>query len=118
LETDVIQENAMIEKPRIKLPKAAKKGEIIQVKTLISHSMENGLRRDKDGNVIPRKIINTFTCEFNGRPVFGCDLDTAVAANPYLEFAARIEESGTFRFTWQDDDGSTITAEESITVIP
>jgi sulfur-oxidizing protein SoxZ len=114
----VSQENAMIEKPRIRLPKEARRGEIVQIKTLISHSMENGLRRGRDGNVIPRKIINAFTCEFNGRPVFSCDLDTAVAENPYLQFAARIEESGTFRFTWRDDDGSTMTAEESIKVIP
>ena len=108
----------MIEKPRIRLPKEAKKGEIVQIKTLISHRMENGLRRGGDGNTIPRKIINMFTCEFNGRPVFSCDLDTAVAENPYLQFAARIEESGTFRFTWRDDDGNTMTADESIKVIP
>ena len=108
----------MIEKPRIRLPKQARKGEIIQIKTLISHSMENGQRRDGNGNIIPRKILNTFTCEFNGSLVFRCDLDTAVAQNPYLAFAARIEESGAFRFTWQDDDGGSITADESIVVIP
>src|SRR5262245_40850805 len=108
----------MAEKPRIRLPKQAGRGEIIQIKTLISHSMENGLRRDKDGAVIPRNIINTFTCKFNGKPVFSCDLDTAVAANPYLQFVAKVEESGTFSFTWRDDDGHTITAEESVSVIP
>ena len=107
----------MIEKPRIKLPKQARRGEIIQIKTLISHIMENGLRRDKEGNTIPRKIINRFACEFNGRPVFSCDLDTAVAENPYIQFTARIEESGTFRFTWRDDDGSIMAAHENITVI-
>jgi sulfur-oxidizing protein SoxZ len=116
--SDVAWEMTMIEKPRIKLPKQAKRGEIIQIKTLISHIMENGQRRDKDGNIIPRKIINAFSCQFNGQPVFSCDLDTAVAANPYLQFTARIEESGTFRFTWRDDDGSSVTADENITVIP
>ena len=40
----------------------------------------------------------------------------AVAANPYLQFTARVEESGTFRFTWTDDDGTTVTAEDRITV--
>jgi sulfur-oxidizing protein SoxZ len=108
----------MVEKPRIKLPKHARKGEIIQVKTLISHPMENGLRKNRDGSVIPRKIINNFACEFNGKPVISCDLDTAVAENPYFQFAARIEASGTFRFTWRDDDGSTISADENIVVIP
>lgn len=109
-------ENWMADKPRLKLPKEAKKGEIVQIKTLVSHIMETGLRKDKDGNAIPRKIINKFTCEFNGKPVFACDLETAIAANPYLQFTARVEESGTFKFIWIDDDGSTITAEEQIVV--
>ncbi len=106
----------MADKPRLKLPKEAKKGEVIQIKTLISHVMETGLRKDKDGNVIPRKIINKFTCELNGKPVFSCDLEPAVAANPYLQFTARVEESGTFRFTWIDDDGTVTATEEKITV--
>jgi sulfur-oxidizing protein SoxZ len=106
----------MAEKPRIKLPNEAKKGEIIQIKTLIAHIMESGQRRDKDGKIIPRMIINNFTCTFNGKPVFSCALESAVAANPYLQFSARVDESGMFRFTWVDDDGTTITAEERITV--
>jgi len=106
----------MAEKPRIKMPKDAKKGEVFQIKTLIAHIMESGQRRDKDGTLIPRKIINTFTCTFNGKPVFACDLDSAVAANPYLQFLAKVDESGTFRFSWTDDDGTTVTAEERIAV--
>jgi sulfur-oxidizing protein SoxZ len=106
----------MADKPRIRLPKDAKKGEIVQIKTLISHVMETGLRKDADGKVIPRKIINTFACTFNGKPVFSCELEPAIAANPYLQFSARVEESGTFRFSWTDDDGTTITADEAITV--
>ncbi|MBV8792829.1 MAG: thiosulfate oxidation carrier complex protein SoxZ [Pseudolabrys sp.] len=106
----------MAEKPRIKLPKEAKKGEVIQIKTLISHIMESGQRKDKDGKTIPRKIINKFTCEFNGKPVFSADIAPAVAANPYVQFNARVEQSGTFKFTWTDDDGTVTTAEEQITV--
>jgi sulfur-oxidizing protein SoxZ len=106
----------MADKPRIRLPKEAKKGEIVQIKTLVSHVMETGLRKDDKGNLIPRKIINAFTCTFNGKPVFSCDLEPAIAANPYMQFSARVEESGTFRFSWTDDDGTTITADESITV--
>jgi sulfur-oxidizing protein SoxZ len=106
----------MAEKPRIKLPKEAGKGEVIQIKTLISHVMESGQRKDKDGNTIPRKIINKFTCEFNGKPVFSANLDPAVAANPYMQFNAKVNESGTFIFTWTDDDGTVTTAEEKITV--
>jgi sulfur-oxidizing protein SoxZ len=106
----------MAEKPRLKIPKEAKKGELIEIKTLIPHIMETGQRKDKDGKPIPRKIINTFTAEFNGKPVFSANLDSAVAANPYMQFFAKVEESGTFKFSWTDDDGTITTAEEKITV--
>jgi sulfur-oxidizing protein SoxZ len=107
----------MAEKPRIKLPTSAKKGEVIEIKTLIAHPMETGLRKDADGKVIPRKIINKFTCEFNGKPVFSASLEPAIAANPYFEFTVRMEESGTFSFAWTEDNGTVTTAEASITVI-
>jgi len=106
----------MAEKPRLKIPKDAKKGELIEIKTLMPHIMETGQRKDKDGKPIPRKIINTFSCEFNGKPVFSANLDSAVAANPYMQFFAKVEESGTFKFSWTDDDGTVTTAEEKITV--
>ena len=104
----------MADKPRIKLPKEAKKGEIIQIKTLVSHLMESGQRKDAQGKPIARKIIKKFTCEFNGRPVFSCALEPAISANPYIQFDARIDEEGTFKFAWTDDDGSVVTAEEKI----
>jgi sulfur-oxidizing protein SoxZ len=103
-------------RPRISLPDTAAAGETITIRALISHIMENGQRRDSSGEVIPRRIINRFTCEFNGEPVFACDLDTAVAANPYFEFQARVPESGTFRFEWHDDDGSVYEHEQPIVV--
>ena len=106
----------MSEKPRLKVPKEAKKGEVIEIKTLIAHVMESGQRKDRDGNTIPRKIINKFSCEFNGQPVFSCDIEPAVSANPYLEFTAKVAESGTFKFTWVDDDGTVTTTEEQVTV--
>lgn len=107
---------ATVSKPRVKLPKTAQSGEVIVIKTLISHDMESGLRKDKDGNLIPRQIINSFTCTFNGQPVFSCDVDRAVSANPYFEFNAKVMESGTFAFTWVDDNGSVYTDEKAIEI--
>ena len=104
----------MAEKPRLKLPKEATKGEIIQIKTLVSHVMESGQRKDAQGKTIPRKIINKFACEFNGKPVFSCALEPAISANPYIQFDAKVEEAGSFKFSWTDDDGTVITAEEKI----
>lgn len=103
-------------KPRIKIQKTASVGEVITIKTLISHPMESGQRKDSKGEVIPRKIINNFTCEFNGKPVFSCGIEPSVSANPYLEFTAKVSEAGTFKFSWVDDDGSIVTAEETIAI--
>ena len=102
--------------PRVRLQNKAKKGEIIEIKTLISHDMEMGTRKDADGKTIPRKIINAFHCKLNGREVFSAKIEPAVAANPYLSFFVRAEESGTYEFTWVDDDGSLYKAEHKIAV--
>ena len=103
-------------KPRVKVPKTASKGQVITIKTLISHKMETGLRKGKDGKPIPRKIINKFICEFNGKPVFSADMHPSISANPFFEFKVKVEESGTFKFTWVDDDGSVYSTEKKITV--
>lgn len=103
-------------KPRVKVPKTAAKDEVITIKTLISHKMESGQRKDKEGNIIPRKIINKFSAAFNGTQVFEVDLEPAISANPYFEFNMKVPESGKITFTWVDDDGSTYTEEKSIEV--
>ncbi len=81
-------------KPRVKVPKSAAAGEAITIKTLISHQMESGQRKDSDGNMIPRSIINRFTCEFNGRAVIDVTLEPAISTNPYFEFEATVPEVG------------------------
>ncbi|MAM60306.1 thiosulfate oxidation carrier complex protein SoxZ [Maritimibacter sp. UBA3975] len=92
-------------KPRVKSPKSASAGEVVTLKTLISHPMESGQRKDSDGNTIPRSIINRFTCELNGNMVVDVTLEPAISTNPYFEFEARVDEAGEFKFTWYDDDG-------------
>lgn len=103
-------------KPRVKVPKKADAGETITIKTLISHKMESGRRKDKEGNVIPRSIINRFTCDFNGTNVIDVEMQPAISSNPFFEFDAKVPESGTFAFKWYDDDGSEYEESKDITV--
>lgn len=104
-------------KPRVKVPKKASKGEVITIKSIISHKMESGQRKDKKtGEKIPRQIINKFTCTLNGKHVFGCDMAPAISANPYLQFTAKVEEAGEFVFTWVDDNGSVYEKKQKIKV--
>ena len=93
-------------KPRVKVPKSAAAGDAVTIKTLINHAMESGQRKDADGNIIPRSIINRFSCEFNGESVLDVKMEPAISTNPYFEFEATVPEAGEFKFTWYDDDGS------------
>src|SRR5678815_3749014 len=102
--------------PRVEVASSAAKDEIIQVRTLISHQMETGLRHDAEGKTIPRKIINSFSCRYNGAPVFSADLHEAVAANPYLEFHLRATESGRLEFLWVEDGGAVYALDSQLTV--
>src|SRR5690554_2409953 len=92
-------------KPRVKDPKSAAAGEAVVIKTLISHAMESGQRKGSDGNIIPRSIINRFTCDFNGQNVIDVTMEPAISTNPYFELEAIVPEAGEFKFTWYDDDG-------------
>ncbi|MBL8674449.1 MAG: thiosulfate oxidation carrier complex protein SoxZ [Rhodospirillales bacterium] len=103
-------------KPRIRVPQTAKKGEVIEVKTLVTHPMESGQRKDAEGKTIPRRIINAVAVTYNGKPVFSAKLEPAISANPYLSFFVRIEEAGTLAFEWKDDNGDVYKAEQKVAV--
>lgn len=108
----------ILSKPRIKLDKTeVRKGDIVDVRALVSHVMESGFRKDGAGALIRRMIINKFTCTVNGKQVFAADLEPAISANPYLQFKFRATESGPVVLTWIDDNGEKIVGEEKITVL-
>ncbi len=81
----------------INVPKEAKRGEIIEIKTLVSHVMETGYRRSNVGAAIPRDIINSFVCTYNGEEIFRAELFPAISANPFITFHTVATESGTHR---------------------
>lgn len=100
----------------INVPRAAKRGQIIEIKTLISHIMETGYRRNETGAIIPRDIIKLFTCTYNGEEIFRADLHQAIAANPFITFFTVATETGTLEFKWTDDAGHVEIGSATITV--
>lgn len=100
----------------INVPPKAKRGQIIEIKTLISHVMETGYRRNESGVPIPRDIINLFVCTYNDTEIFRADLHQAIAANPFITFFTVATESGTLQFQWTDDNGQVETASAKILV--
>jgi sulfur-oxidizing protein SoxZ len=100
----------------INLPAKARRGEVITVKTLISHPMETGFRHSTTGEPIPRNIITSFAATYNGEEIFRADLFPAIAANPFITFTTVATESGTIEFTWTGDNGFDATEQAKITV--
>ena len=100
----------------INVPPKAKRGQTIEIKTLISHIMETGYRHDNMGKPIPRDIITQLTCSYNGEEIFRADLYPAIAANPFVTFHTVATESGTFAFEWTGDNGFHESASAKITV--
>lgn len=92
-------------KTRISIPAKAKKGDILEIKTLASHPMHSGFRRDAIGSLIPRDIIKNFRCEYQGLLVFEAEFGPGTAANPFLSFHFRADKSATVKFLWVDQNG-------------
>ena len=100
----------------INVPAKARRGDIIEIKALMSHIMETGYRRTAAGEVIPRDIITSFSCRYNGVEIFRADLFPAIAANPFISFFTVATESGKFDFEWIGDQGFSEAASASIVV--
>ncbi len=90
---------------RVRVQRVAYKGEIVEVKTTINHPMENGTRKDKEGNVIPKKYIKYFKCTYNDKEVFRSEWHPSISANPFLVFFLTAIESGNIYFEWIEDTG-------------
>ena len=100
----------------INVPKKAKRGDVIEIKTLMSHIMETGFRHTMGGDLVPRDIITSFVCRYNGNEIFRADLFPAIAANPFISFFTVAKESGKFEFEWIGDNGFSETASAAITI--
>ena len=100
----------------INVPPTARRGDVIEIKTLMSHIMETGFRHTVTGEAIPRDIITSFVCRYNDVEIFRAELFSAVAANPFISFTTVATESGTISFEWTGDRGFSETASAPIVV--
>jgi sulfur-oxidizing protein SoxZ len=103
-------------KPRIKFPEAAKVGDVIEIKTLISHVMETGQRKDSEGKTIPRDIISSLVVSFAGKEFFTASMQPGISANPYISFYLRVPGPGDIKFVWTDDAGKSIVEDMKLNV--
>jgi sulfur-oxidizing protein SoxZ len=101
---------------RISMPSQAKRGQVIEIRTIVAHHMETGFRRTERGGAIPRDIIQLFVCTYNGVEVFRAELHPAISANPYIAFSTVATESGTLEFRWSGDNGYSLTETATLQV--
>jgi sulfur-oxidizing protein SoxZ len=101
---------------RIDVPRSAKRGEIIDIRALVQHHMETGFRRTQHGKPIPRNIVTTFVCTYDGVEVFRAELYPSISANPFIQFSTVATETGTLEFRWSGDNGFTASSTARIVV--
>ena len=89
---------------------------MIEIKTLITHPMETGQRKDREGKVVPRNVINSLVASFNGAQVFKATLQPGISANPYVAFMMKVPGPGDLELTWLDDTGVTVVEKVKINV--
>jgi sulfur-oxidizing protein SoxZ len=107
----------MTTRPRIKVPESAKAGEVIEVRTVVTHVMETGQRKGADGQMIPRDLISSLTANFAGKEVFKATLHPGTAANPAVSFHMRVPGPGDLELTWTDDAGRKIVEKVKLNVV-
>lgn len=107
---------AEIGKIRIKLPQSIKKGDVIPVKALITHPMETGLRKDKDGKPIPAYYINDVKVYYGDDMVTSMDWTIAVSADPFMTFYIKADKKAPLKIIWRDNKGGVY--EDTIQINP
>ena len=101
----------------INVPAGVKAGEVFEIKAMAAHDMETGFRRTQLGKLIPRDIITSFSCAYNGEEIFRADFHPAISANPYVAFFTRATVSGTITCRWTGDNGYDVTESVPIRVL-
>jgi sulfur-oxidizing protein SoxZ len=101
---------------RISIPARVPSGQPFEVRVQVRHPMETGYRTDDIGRAVPRNVIRSLTCRYNGETVFAATLSSGIAANPYLRFFVTARASGELVFEWVDDAGAHGAERAAVTV--
>jgi sulfur-oxidizing protein SoxZ len=96
--------------------RAASKDGVTEVKVLMSHEMETGLRKDSSGNPIPAWFIAEVTAKLNDKAVMTAQWGPSVSKNPFLSFKIKGGKAGDkVVIAWTDNKGDTRTDEAVVT---
>lgn len=96
--------------------RATMAGDVADVKVLMNHPMETGLRKDaKTGQLVPAHYITEVTATINGAAVLNAEIGGGVSKNPYLGFKVKGAKAGDkVVVNWSDNKGDKNSAEATI----
>ena len=96
--------------------RAQLKGEVTEVKVLMSHPMETGRKKDDFDKLIPAHFVQLVTATLNGKIVLEAQWGPGISKNPYLTFRLKNAKVGDIiEVTWVDNLGETATQNIAVT---
>lgn len=96
--------------------RAQLKGELTEVKVLMSHPMETGRKKADFDKLIPPHFVQLVTATLNGKIVLEAQWGTGISKNPYLTFRLKGAKVGDIiQVTWLDNLGETATQNIAVT---
>ncbi len=101
-------------KSSIKL-RTKNKGGKVQVKALIKHPMETGLRKNKKtGKKIPAHYITDVNVTANGKALLDAKWSGSVSKNPFLSFKYAGKAGDKVMLSWKDNTGKSDSLETAV----
>jgi len=101
--------------PRLRVPRSARAGEAVEIRTLIEHPMETGLRHE-GARAVPRDLLNRMVVRVNGEVALQAELRNGTSANPYHVFFLRLDRTSEIEVAFSDERGRTTRATARIAV--
>jgi sulfur-oxidizing protein SoxZ len=90
---------------RIRVPDRIAKGEIITVNSIISHPMDTGFFRTKEGEPIPAYFISEVVVTYAGEEVARFEWTSGISRDPVVTFTLKADREGPLTMTWKDNKG-------------
>ncbi len=95
--------------------RAQMKGDVCEIRVLMSHPMETGQRKDSDGKTVPAHHIQTITVALNGKAVVSGQTGGSVSRNPVFGFKVKGAKAGDkVAVSWKDNKGDSRTDETTV----
>jgi sulfur-oxidizing protein SoxZ len=106
---------SQLKTPRVRIPRAVRAGEAFEVRLLMEHPMETGLR-EVNGRAVPRDMLAGLVVTRDGETVFEATFRNGTAANPFHVLHLRLDRTAELAFTWTDERGQTARFAQRVTV--